>query len=271
MQGFLQGWPKFTQNLWYATPDNGIAALVYAPSEVKALVANHQEVTFKEETNYPFDESVKFTLHTSSAKALSFPFSLRIPAWCTQATVKVNGKVWYTVGGNQITKIEREWKSGDVVDLELPMHIFKNTWNENSVSVERGPITYALKIQENVTKVKNEKDPGEYGDTFYEVRPASAWNYGLVNVADNKLDEKFKVEKRDTVSRFPWTLNSAPIMIRAKARQIPGWHLYNEMAGPLPYTFIYNQDVSPKTEDIILVPYGCTEIRISEFPVVNDK
>ena len=266
-----QGWPKFTQNLWYATPDNGIAALVYAPSEVKALVANHQEVTFKEETNYPFDESVKFTLHTSSAKALSFPFSLRIPAWCTQATVKVNGKVWYTVGGNQITKIEREWKSGDVVDLELPMHIFKNTWNENSVSVERGPITYALKIQENVTKVKNEKDPGEYGDTFYEVRPASAWNYGLVNVADNKLDEKFKVEKRDTVSRFPWTLNSAPIMIRAKARQIPGWHLYNEMAGPLPYTFIYNQDVSPKTEDIILVPYGCTEIRISEFPVVNDK
>ena len=266
-----QGWPKFTQNLWYATPDNGIAALVYAPSEVTVLVAKHQEVTFKEETNYPFDESVKFTLHTSSAKAVFFPFSLRIPAWCTQATVKVNGKVWYNVGGNQITKIEREWKSGDVVDLELPMHIFKNTWNENSVSVERGPITYALKIQENVTKVKNEKDPGEYGDIYYEVRPASAWNYGLVNVADNKLDEKFKVEKRDTVSRFPWTLNSAPIMIRAKARQIPGWHLYNEMAGPLPFTFIYNQDVSPKTEDIILVPYGCTELRISEFPVVNDK
>ena len=88
---------------------------------------------------------------------------------------------------------------------------------------------------------------------------------------ETKLDEKFKVEKRDTVSRFPWTLNSAPIMIRAKARQIPGWHLYNEMAGPLPFTFIYNQDVSPKTEDIILVPYGCTELRISEFPVVNDK
>ena len=40
-----QGWPKFTQNLWYATPDGGLAALVYAPSKVQAKVAGGIEIT----------------------------------------------------------------------------------------------------------------------------------------------------------------------------------------------------------------------------------
>ena len=55
-----QGWPKLVQNLWYATADNGIAALVYAPSSVKAKVANGVTVQVEEETAYPFDETLHF-------------------------------------------------------------------------------------------------------------------------------------------------------------------------------------------------------------------
>ena len=55
-----QGWPKLVQNLWYATADNGIAALVYAPSSVKAKVANGVTVQIEEETAYPFDETLHF-------------------------------------------------------------------------------------------------------------------------------------------------------------------------------------------------------------------
>jgi DUF1680 family protein len=45
-----QGWPKFVQNLWYATSDNGLAALVYGPSEVTAKVADGQNVIITEKT-----------------------------------------------------------------------------------------------------------------------------------------------------------------------------------------------------------------------------
>ena len=55
-----QGWPKFVQNLWYATADNGVAALVYAPSNVTAKVANGIEVRIQEQTAYPFDETHPF-------------------------------------------------------------------------------------------------------------------------------------------------------------------------------------------------------------------
>ncbi|HRN57302.1 MAG TPA: glycoside hydrolase family 127 protein, partial [Agriterribacter sp.] len=136
-----QGWPKFTRNLWYATSDGGLAALVYSPNKVKAFVAGGTMVSVNEETNYPFGESVAFTLHIDNkSKSASFPFHLRVPAWCKKAVIKINGKIEQEPDGNQIIKINREWKSGDRVELMLPMHIFKNTWYENSVSIERGPI-----------------------------------------------------------------------------------------------------------------------------------
>jgi DUF1680 family protein len=267
-----QGWPKFTQNLWYATADKGLAALVYSPSEVNAYVAGGTAVSFKEETAYPFDEGVKFTLDMDKkVKSVTFPFHLRIPAWCTKATIKINGVVWQQVAGSQIVKINREWKSGDVVELELPMHTFKNTWYENSQSVERGPIVYALKMGEEVKSVENTKDSAQYGDHYLEVLPATPWNYGLINVPDNKLEESYPVERKDIMSDYPWNLQNAPISIKAKAKRIPTWQLYNEMAGPVPYSIGYNEETAKEVEEITLVPYGCTQLRISQFPIVPGK
>ncbi|HVS92199.1 MAG TPA: beta-L-arabinofuranosidase domain-containing protein [Mucilaginibacter sp.] len=264
-----QGWPKFTQNLWYATPDNGLAALVYSPSEVRARVAHGTEVSFKEETNYPFDEHIKFTLTAlDKASSVSFPFSLRVPEWCSQATIKINDKIWQEAKGGRVVKIDREWKTGDVVELTLPMHVFKNTWYENSVSIERGPIVYALKIGEQVKKAINTKDSVTYGGYYYEVYPTTPWNYGLIQTPDNKLADAYEVKETGAKSNFPWTAESAPILLTTKAKQIPSWQLYNDMAGPIPYSVGWGTETGQE-ENIVLLPYGCTKLRISEFPVVE--
>jgi hypothetical protein len=265
-----QGWPKFTQNLWYATADKGIAALVYSPSEVKAVVGDGEEVSVKEVTNYPFEETVLFTISTKeNSGTVNFPFHLRIPAWCKNASVKINGSLWKQVEGGQIVKINRAWKSGDEVALELPMHIMRNKWHENSVSIERGPMTFALKIGEQTKKIHNTKDSVEYGPVYYEVTPTTPWNYGLPDTENNKLAEKFIIEKnRGQLSNYPWTLTGAPIQIKTKAKRIPSWTLYNGMTGPIPYSVTYKLESGPE-EDIILVPYGCTQLRISQFPVLG--
>jgi len=262
-----QGWPKFTQNLWYATPDKGLAALVYAPCEIKASVANGVPVSFKEETNYPFEESIRFTLNAD--KKAAFPLHLRIPAWCKKGAVKINGKVWKESAGNTIVKISREWQPGDVVELTLPMHIFRNSWYENSVSVERGPLTYALKIGESSKLVKNDKDPIDYGDSYEEIYPTTPWNYGLMEMPENKLAENYQVEKKGSVSSYPWNSENAPLIIKAKAKRIPSWGLYNEMAGPVPFSYTFQMEVADKEEEIILIPYGCSKLRISQFPVIR--
>jgi DUF1680 family protein len=262
-----QGWPKFTQNLWYATPDKGLAALVYSPNEVKAVVANGIPVTIREETSYPFEETIRFTI--SAGKKVSFPLHLRIPAWCKKGAIKINGKVWQETKGNQVMKIEREWQSGDVVELTLPMHIFRNRWYENSVSVERGPVVYALKIGETARTVKNEKDPVDYGDAYQELRPTTPWNYGLIDMPAAKQEASYQVEKKGPVALYPWNPENAPIIIKTKARRIPSWGLYNEMAGPIPYSVTYQLETAKEEEEITLIPYGCSNLRVSQFPVVG--
>lgn len=276
-----QGWPKFTQNLWYATgsPDQssaqgsnnqGLAALLYSPSTVNAAVGNGTKVTIREETDYPFGETVRFTLTMDKGvKSAAFPFHLRIPAWCKKATVSVNGAVVNGSAGNRIVPLNRTWKSGDVVELRLPMHIFKNRWHENSMSVERGPLTYALRMNEEPTRVKNDRDPIDYGSEYTEVRSTTPWNFGLIQPSDGALDSAFTALNGGKMALYPWNLANAPSQIRVKARRIPSWQLYNEMAGPMPYSTIYGMESAKEPEEITLIPYGCTTLRITQFPVLG--
>lgn len=270
-----QAWPKFTQNLWYATADGGVAALTYSPSEVETKIQG-VAVKIKEDTYYPMDDKINFTFNFTNKKVreLSFPFHVRIPAWCKSARIFVNGEFYQDYDGNSIAIIDRTWKSNDKVTLELPMHIQSQTWYENSVSVERGPLVYALKIEEQRID-KTFEDPNSiYGKTYFEVLPKSKWNYGLIDFNGKNLDDVFEVviDKDKAKRTYFWDIDNAPIEIKATAKEIPSWTLYNESSGPLPYSrMIYGPGTKELPEQkITLIPYGCTTLRISEFPVIKD-
>ena len=263
-----QGWPKFTQSLWYATPDNGLAAYVYSPSEVTAFVGNRYKVTISEETCYPMEDVIRFRMKSilkdKKEKEACFPLHLRIPGWCKQAEIWVNGSRSQQVEGGQTAIVKHVWKKGDVVELRLPMEIRTQSWYEKSVSVERGPLVYALKLSENRTS----KEEQPYG-IYEEVTTDEPWNYGIVNTFLEHIGEKAHVSVDSVKQRstFPWNLESAPIEISIKARRIPSWQLYNESAGPQPFSFC--NKAAGEEEEITLIPYGCTTLRIAEFPIVG--
>jgi hypothetical protein len=130
--------------------------------------------------------------------------------------------------------------------------------------VERGPLLYALKIGERWNTVKA---TDRYGD-YNEVRPTTPWNYGLSEALLKDPATSFEVAVKRQVAPSPWNLTNAPIELKAKGKRIPEWQLYNETAGPLPYSTIRYLKDQPE-ETITLVPYGCTKLRISQFPVVQ--
>jgi len=139
------------------------------------------------------------------------------------------------------------------------------------MSIERGPITYALKVGETQETIENTKDPKEYGTSYTEVRPSTPWNYGLFDMAEEKLKDNFIIEFSGKKTNYPWNLENAPIQIKTKAKQIPSWKLYNDMAGPIPYSHIYGLESENKEQEITLIPYGSTTLRISQFPLVGRK
>ena len=261
-----QGWTKFASHLWYAAAGNGLAALTYSPNEVRAKVGkNNTPVTIKEETNYPFEEQVRFFLHTPGAVA--FPLQLRIPSWCAGAEIMLNGKKLQSAAAGQVITIDRTWNNNDQLTLQLPMQVRTSNWGRNSRVVERGPLVYALKLGERWEKGHDEAE----GD-YYSVYAEGDWNYGLPQKIIQAPEQYLHVSKPKPVTDgFVWNLAHAPVAITATGKKIPAWKLVDDVA-PQPVTDrngVYKGTVNDKEEVITLVPYGCTKVRIVAFPVVK--
>ena len=256
-----QGWPKFVQSLWFATADNGLAALVYGPSEVTLKVADGEKITVTESTGYPFQENIHFSFRTKTKTR--FPFHLRVPEWCKSPVLTINGNKTEWTSVKNIIILNREWSNGDQVELSLPMDFRTSNWYENSIGIERGPLVYALKIEEEWREVTKPA----FDDTYWEVLPKSNWNYALIKseIEQNKLQAEVKKEIDD----YPWNLKNAPISVKTKGKRMPMWEIERGSAGKIPSPSWPPRTPEKTEEEIYLIPYGCTTLRIAEFPVCN--
>ena len=262
-----QGWTKFTSHLWFSTPDKGLVAMLYSPNKVITAVGKQaSQITIEELTNYPFEDSVRFKM--SLDKDVVFPLRLRIPSWCKEATIILNGTLVQKKAGGKTFIINRNWKNSDMLTLVLPMTVMQSTWGRNSRAIERGPLVYALKLNERWEK-GNQDVEGDY----FSVYPKDDWNYGLPSSILNNLFTETKVNNLNNAGEdFVWNVEHAPIEIITTAKKIPAWKINADGVAPQPVTDrtgIYKGIVDTAIKQISLIPYGCTKVRIVAFPVVE--
>jgi hypothetical protein len=267
------GWPYYVEHLVLATPDNGVAAVLYNSCKANVKVGDGTEITLHEQTNYPFEEMTRFTVGTP--KTVSFPFYLRIPSWCKNASVQINGKTQQAkLTPGTYACIEREWKDGDEVVLNLPMEYAVRRWqvNKNSVSVDYGPLTLSLKVEEEYKQMPSTEtavwdskwQEGADASAWptFEILPGSPWNYAL------KVQSPVTLQRKNWPSdNNPFTLSSVPMEFKAQGRLVPDWKIDEYgLCGVLPYE---NARKSDRLDEITLVPMGAARLRISAFPVAE--
>jgi len=130
----------------------GLQIHQYGSARVTADLADGN-VALRMESAYPWEGRVRLTIEDAGAKP--WTLDLRVPGWCAGASARLDGQGVGVLGAAGYLQIERAWKRGDVVELDLPMPArlteahprIEST--RGCVAIERGPLVYCLESVDN--------------------------------------------------------------------------------------------------------------------------
>lgn len=268
--------PNYVIRMWMTDREGGLVAVLYGASTVRAKVgADSHPVEIIQETDYPFGEEITFTIRTSTPVA--FPLVLRIPGWCRNPQVVLNDSALSAVPNSKgWIRLERTFRPGDRVTLHLPMHTTVTYWPNgraaDGIGVEHGPLVYALPVKETWASTVTPKwSTADFPE--WDATPALPWNYGVA-AAENEIPTQAHLQ-RSPMATDPWV--DPPLRLIVPLRRIPGWELRADprhpdrrQTPPLPEIDdeMSKAIATAPVEQVALVPYGATQLRLTILPKV---
>lgn len=134
-------------NYAYSISDKGLYVNLYGGNSLHTHLKGGSELQLEQQTAYPWNGNVMLTI--KKAPSISWSLFLRIPGWCSQASVKMNGKPFAgKIIPGKYVEVKNTWKTGDVItlDLSMPVQLIESNplveETRNQVTVKRGPIVY---------------------------------------------------------------------------------------------------------------------------------
>ena len=249
-----QGWPKLALRTFLADKD-GLVSSVLAPSLMETDYKG-TKVSIELITDYPFREELIYIIRTG--KPVEFTFSIRIPEWAEDALVRWKGSAARPRAG-QFYRIKNTWKGITEIKVILPMKPKLEKRPKDLYALKRGPLVYALPIKERWERT-NEDIPGrEFPHCDYEVYPESDWNYGLALDAAETVSG-FRFEEKP-LGDCPFSPEGAPVTAYVSAGKV-AWTMRDGVCAREPD----NTKALGEIKEIRLIPYGCTNLRVTEMP-----
>jgi DUF1680 family protein len=136
----------------YSENSEGVTVHLYVSGQVTAHIGD-TVVKIKQETSYPWDGDVAIKVELD--QPAKFALRLRIPGWCNDATLEINGSPVQLQTERGYAIMHRVWKTGDSVALRLAMPV-ERIYSDRRVSssagkvaLQRGPIVYCLEEIDN--------------------------------------------------------------------------------------------------------------------------
>ncbi len=241
---FNQGWPKFALSTFMYS-ENEVISVLPVPSELKTQ-SKHIIV----ETNYPFENSVKYTVQATDG----FTFKIRIPSFAKNLTVngeKADAKdPTFNVNSGETLEINISFET--IPYFEERPHDLK--------TVKCGSFVFSLPISHDKKMLEYERDGVQRKFPYcdYELIPTSNWNYAY-------CDTSLKLEKKE-LSDVPFSSENPPLVIKAKVKKIDWGYEegYETVCAKVPES----REPVGECEEIELYPYGCAKLRMTEMPLI---
>ena len=272
--------PEFVSSMLLTDEESNVYVTMYGPCRLK-----HGELALRMETRYPFRNRVTIYVEGEGERSLF----LRIPMWSEGYTVTVNGKK-IPVYKNELgyAELRRNWKMGDQVDIcfEASVQIIRVDDSDCAakypMAFQYGALLFSYHVPERWKEIKGHPvTPLPEGWSWYDVKPvyqepngsdahenignrrhAYSWN---VAVDENLRSEQISVEVVDTEG-YVW--ETAPLRLHLPCYKA----LY--LCATYPHkTFEPFGAKQPVTNplELVLEPYGCTNLRVTYFPIADIK
>lgn len=271
--------PEFIKGMLVTDFEDNIYTMAYGPCSL-----NYKGIEMTEKTNYPFRNNVLFEIKSDK----EFTLNLKVPAWSKGFTVKVNGKEENFAVEDSFVAVRKTWKKGDTVEISFKAEVEVVTVDDSDagskypLAVKYGALVFAFHVPERWQAVRgNPMTPLPEGWSWWEIHPTYvdadieeiherigmrrhqySWN---IAVDENWSANDFEIEEIEPCG-YAW---SNP-MIKLHT------HCYKAPFLTAPYQnktlepFEKYQTVTEKIP-LELVPYGCTNLRITYFPRANLK
>ena len=246
-----QGWPKFIQSV-FMQAENGVAVLSYVPAKLDTVVED-TVISVELTGTYPFSDEAELSLSVSGP--ICFSLLLRVPSWASGFTV-TDGDTSYSGTPESFLEIRKAWTGQSNLKITIETHCDFVGRPNGLRALVRGPLVYALPLGEKWVRQNKPEAAEKPWLNNWEVFPTSPWNYAFVRGAGLHLS-------RRPPGAYPFRADDAPVEIRTMARKI-AWDMERGTATSVP-----SMDwISEEAEEIRLIPYGCTCLRMTELPVV---
>jgi hypothetical protein len=256
-----QGWPKLAANLWVRDPDGGLRAVAYAPCSI-STEADGRPLDLEVITDYPFRESVRILVRGGGAAdapggAGEVPLRLRIPTWCHDARLAVDGEqIPLDPSADGHVELRRDWSGETALELTLPLRARVERRERQAAAVHVGPLVMVAGPGENWVEIPDAPGLGEW-----EIHPRGTWSWAL---ADVEQARDWPVGHGE-VPEAPFSAGDA-ITLEARGSRLAQWRADGASASPPPASPVLEHG---PVHGLRLVPYGTARLRVMEFPVVG--
>lgn len=259
-----RGMPNYVGRMWLTSATGALTAALYGPSQVTV-----GGLTVSEETSYPFSGTISFKM---SGRARKQALKLRIPTWCHQWSLSLDGK---PISANPDTlgfvTLTRKWQPGQVLTLSLAMDVVKHQLADGQgIYFTRGPLLLSYPVPTTVVADTvnyanmHGKVPGDSSFKCWSMTASAPWNYGVVSdVTATDLTTE------PAATAYPLDHGSQNVQVQITAQPI-AWTLKDGAINPATPRAdeVQPLDGYPATT-LTLVPYGSTELRVTVFPEIK--
>lgn len=207
----------------YSQAGNRVYAHLYHDNTV-SLDINGQAIKLEQSTNYPWDETINFTIHTDQSTA--FELALRIPKWCYSHQVSINGEAQSVTPEKGYIVLSRKWSEGDTVELTLSMPVERIASHPEvrqaagQIALQRGPIIYCIEQVDNGAQLANVVIPdsavlqSSFDENLFNGVTVITGDALRIELAKESV-ELYRHRSQEEVKHTPFTFRAIPYYLWA--------------------------------------------------------